>query len=437
MVLVFKIFFFSFLAGSVITFLLSLKQKPKSWPIDLIKNFLGSLFIFSGVVKAIDPLGTAYKMKDYFDAFSQFTGWNFDWLASSSTFLAVFMIVLEIVLGIALILGAYKKIVLPVSAAMLVFFTVLTGFTFGTGYMNSDYYPANARKEAKSSGQDYQFWTEFDERQMKVTDCGCFGDFLKLKPKHSFFKDLILMGVLVILFLGISKIQPWAEPWFLNMKIVGASLFLLLFCFSNYIWGLPMFDFRPYKPGKNILEQRVAAEEPVVKYFFVYKNKNTGEEKNFLVSELTALDKEEWEYVDRIEDVINPGVPAKIQNFYASDEDGVDVTDHVLENPEYSFWILSKDLKKSKKKAWAELNEISKLADQEGLEMFVFTPSNFEDFRHEVQAAYPFYTADKTFVKTIVRANPGLVILQNGNVIDKFHHNHIPSIEKVKEIIGE
>ena len=106
---VFKIFGFSLLAGIVIAYLKSFKQKPKNWTIDILANFLGSLFIFSGIVKAIDPLGTSYKMKDYFDAFSQFTGFSFELLASISTFLAVFMIVLEIVLGVALIIGFKKK----------------------------------------------------------------------------------------------------------------------------------------------------------------------------------------------------------------------------------------------------------------------------------------------------------------------------------------
>ena len=235
---VFKIFGFSLLAGIVIAYLKSFKQKPKNWTIDILANFLGSLFIFSGIVKAIDPLGTSYKMKDYFDAFSQFTGFSFELLASISTFLAVFMIVLEIVLGVALIIGFKKKITLGLSAAMMIFFTILTGFTYLTGYINPDYYDIITRHELQAAGQDFPVFVKYDDLQMKVTDCGCFGDFLKLEPIVTFIKDVFLMFVLITLLMRIKIFNNFLEIRSLGLKwpvVVCFSCFsVLAITFGDY-----------------------------------------------------------------------------------------------------------------------------------------------------------------------------------------------------------
>jgi len=429
-----KIFGFTFLAGVVITFLKNLKQKPSSRIVSILQNFVGSLLIFSGVVKAIDPLGTAYKMKDYFDAFSSFTGVSFAWLSNMSVSLAVFMIVFEIVLGVALIIGFKNKLTLAGTTLMMVFFTILTGFTFLTGYINPDFYDLRKRTELREAGEKVQVWTSFDERQMKVTDCGCFGDFLKLTPKLSFFKDIFLMIILVILIVGNKHIKPFFGNTFSWVKIGGTTVAFLLFSFSNFVWGLPIVDFRPYKIGKNIVEQRVAQRPAIIQYNFVYKNTASGELKELSQDDLKGFDFTGYEYVDRKEKVLDAGIPAVITNFAAFDEDGFDMTDDILENPDYSFWVLSKSLNKSYKPAWSKLKDLSVLADEKGLNMFAFMTSSFPDadeFRHENQAAFPFYQADETFIKTVVRANPGLVLLKNGVVIGKWHHKDIPTKEEL------
>ena len=436
-----KIFGFSLLAGIAFTFIKrAIKGNPSSWLVEIVQNFLGSLFLFSGFIKAVDPLGTAYKMKDYFDAFGSFTGINFDWLASTATFQAVFMIILEIVLGTALIVGWKKKFTLPVTAAMMIFFTILTGFTYLTGFVNPDYYDLATRHELQAAGENIQVWTKFDERQMKVTDCGCFGDFLKLAPKVSFFKDIFILLVFSVLIFGRKHIQPFLSGSLGWIKIGSVTLFSLIFCFSNYIWGLPVFDFRPYKIGNNIPIQRVAERDAVIEYNFIYKNNDTGEEREVIASEISSLEKGKWSYVDRVDNVIDAGIPAKINNFAAFDEDGHDLTDEILANPDYSLWVLSKSLKKSDKDSWEDLQEVSDYAETNNLKMFAFMASDFDEadeFRHEMQAAYPFYQADETFIKTVVRANPGLVLLKNGNVMGKWHHNNIPSFQEIENYIDD
>ena len=432
---VFKIFGSSFLAGIVIAYLKSFVKKPSNWSIEILTNFLGALFIFSGFVKGIDPLGTSYKMKDYFDAFSQFTGFSFEWLANMSTFFAVSMIVIEIVLGIALIIGFKKKITLGISAAMMIFFTVLTGFTYLTGFINPDYYDITTRQELQAAGEHIQVFVKYDKLQMKVTDCGCFGDFLKLEPRVTFLKDVFLMFVLLALFLGIRHIKPFLGNTFSWMKILGSTLFFLLFCFSNYIWGLPLVDFRPYKIGNNIVEQRVEVPDKL-NYGFTFENMETGETKRVAMADYTAAKTDPmWEFTgDQDNIVLEKGIPAKIANFGAYNEDGFDVTDDILYNESYSFWVLSKSLSKSNVEAWTDLNAVSAYAIENDFAMFAFMTTNFEDaeiFRHEHQCTYPFYQADETFIKTVIRSNPGLVLLKNGVVMGKWHYSDIPNKEEI------
>ncbi len=436
----FKIFGFSILAGIVISYLKSFKKKPSNWNIEIITNFLGALFIFSGFVKAIDPLGTAYKMKDYFDAFSQFTGVSLDWLANMSTFLAVTMIVLEIVLGVMLIIGFKKKLTLGLSAAIMIFFTLLTGFTYLTGFINPDYYDILTRQELKAAGESVPVFVEYDKLQMKVTDCGCFGDFLKLEPKISFFKDIFLMLVLGILFFFNKHIQQFFGDTFSWLKVAGTSVFFLLFSFSNYIWGLPLVDFRPYKIGNDINALRVEIPDKL-EYGFVFKNVSSGEEKRVAMADYGAYKADpEWEFTNEQDNIVlEKGVPATIANFNGFDENGFEVTDDVLHNEDYSFWVLSKSLDKSKMKAWDKLNEVAAYAEENNQEMFAFMTSNFEDsdkFRHDHQASYPFYQADETFIKTVVRSNPGLVLLKNGIVMGKWHHSDIPNKEEMAAYIN-
>ena len=436
---VFKIFGGSFLAGIVLAYLKSFMKKPSSWFVEILANALGALFIFSGFVKAIDPLGTAYKMKDYFDAFSQFTGWSFEWLANMSTFLAVTMIVLEIVLGVALIIGFKKKLTLGLSGAIMIFFTILTGFTYLTGYINPDYYDVFTRQELKAAGEDIQVFVAYDELQMKVTDCGCFGDFLKLKPKVTFLKDVFLLFVLALLVWGMKHIQQFFGGLFSWVKVAGTGLFFLLFCFSNYIWGLPMVDFRPYKIGNDINAQRIEIPDKL-EYGFIFRNVNTGEEKRITMAEYSAYKEDpQWEFTNEQDNIVlEKGVPAKIANFGAYDDDGFDQTDDILLNEDYSFWVLSKSLSKSNKDAWEDLNEVNAFAEKQGLNMFAFMTSSFEDaeeFRHEYQCAYPFYQADETFIKTVVRSNPGLVLLKGGIVMGKWHHSDIPSEDQMAKYI--
>jgi hypothetical protein len=321
----------------------------------------------------------------------------------------------------------------------MIFFTILTGFTYLTGYINPDYYDVFTRQELKAAGEDIQVFVAYDELQMKVTDCGCFGDFLKLKPKVTFLKDVFLLFILAVLVLGVKHIQQFFGGLFSWVKVAGTGLFFLLFCFSNYIWGLPMVDFRPYKIGNDINAQRIEIPDKL-EYGFIFRNVNTGEEKRITMAEYSAYKEDpQWEFTNEQDNIVlEKGVPAKIANFGAYDDDGFDQTDDILLNEDYSFWVLSKSLSKSNKDAWEDLNEVNAFAEKQGLNMFAFMTASFEDaeeFRHEYQCAYPFYQADETFIKTVVRSNPGLVLLKGGIVMGKWHHSDIPSEDQMAKYI--
>ncbi len=372
-------------------------EKPANPVIAFIQDFVGVLFIFSGFVKAIDPLGTAYKMTEYFHEFDMM------FMDDFALAFAIFMIVFELVLGVALLLGYKKEITIWLSLLMIIFFTFLTGFTAYTG---------------------------------KVTDCGCFGDFIKLKPLQSFYKDIFLTVLILILLFGKKHIEPVISKLPAAALLVFIAVISTWYNFKNFHFNEPQFDFRPYKIGNHIPDQMTVPDslKPIKDFVFVYKNKTTGELKDYKTDELGNVNYDEWDYADRKEIIIREGEQPKIANFRIDNENGENISEDLLNDPNYAFWIIAYDLKKTEKSAFSEkLNAIAAKAEQDGYNVFVATATSpTEAFRHEVQAAYPFYSGDATFLKTIVRSNPGLLIVKNGTVAAKYHHRHFPAYDEIK-----
>ncbi len=385
------------LAVSVLRFFI---HRPASVLTAYVQDFVGVLFIFSGFVKAIDPLGTSYKMIEYFHEFG--TGFMEPFALS----FAIFMIVLELMLGVALLLGYKKELTLWLLILTILFFTFLTGFTAYTG---------------------------------KVTDCGCFGDFIKLKPIQSFYKDVFLTALILFLYFRRKYIEPLISSFPSAVIIVLVTIVSTWYNFRNFYFDLPQFDFRPYKVGNYIPDMMTVPDDkkPVVEFVFVYKNKNSGEEKNYKADELGEVDYDNWEYKDRKEIVIREGEQPRINNFRIDNEDGENISDALLSDENYAFWVVAYDLKKACPHAFKEkLNPIAERAQAAGYQFFtVSATTSVENFRHEVQAAYPFYSADGIFLKTIIRSNPGLMIVKNGTVVAKYHHRHIPVYEELEKSI--
>ncbi len=462
----------------------------KDWITTFFQNFVGALFIFSGWVKAIDPLGTAFKMEQYFAEFEytfeetwmSFLAPMFPWLAGFSIAFSVFMIVFEIVLGIMLLVGSRPKFTSWALLLLVLFFTFLTGFTYLTGHVPQD---VNFFEFGK--------WDSWVETNMKVTDCGCFGDFLKLKPKVSFLKDIfLLIPAFWFLFRSDKMHQLFSKQTRTGLLVAG-TLGFLLYCFSNYVWDLPHLDFRPFKVDTDILavrqaEQEAQANVKVVSYRMT--NKQNGEIVELpyaqFLKEYKSYPKEEWEY-EQIK--TEPAIEAtKISDFSLTDAEGNEMADEVLNEANYNFMVVSyklygtsstKEIKQEfpiftmdtipdteadlgyrieRKPSGTEVrttketvydweekfansyrNLINPFADEAikaGFKVYGIaggaSASTIEDFRNSTEANYPIYEADDILLKTIVRSNPGVVLLKNGKIIMKWHQDKLPSFAEVQ-----
>jgi uncharacterized membrane protein YphA (DoxX/SURF4 family) len=455
---VYTIFLYVGIAGLLLTALRFFFAKPANVLINFLQNFIGSLFIFSGFVKAIDPLGTSYKMHEYFEAM------HMEFMNPMSTPFSVFMIVLELALGLAIILGWRPKLTAVLLLLMTLFFTLLTGFTYLSGYSPTltfwglfflavfGFAVAGIAERAfgRNAGlglgvlalvlifisvkfTHLSFAANFSETKMKVTDCGCFGDFIKLKPWETFWKDVFLDVLIVFLTINYKKISSLFTELPRAILVYGVTTVSLIFCLYNFMWNEPVIDFRPYKIGSDINEMRKVLKPEVKDYVFIYKNKKSGEEKEFKTAELSAIT-EDWEYKDRKDIVLDPGIPAKITNLYVFDQEHVDITDSLLNNPEYSLAVISYKLSKSCDCCFKDhLNDIAAKCDKAGIQFYAITSEDPEEFRHKHQCAYPFYMADETPLKTIMRSNPGLVLLKKGVVVNKWHRKHFPTYEELEK----
>lgn len=386
--------------------------------------FVGILFIFSGLIKANDPVGFGIKLEEYYDVFAEKFHWtaflfNAEWLLNSIDIQAVFLTTLEVALGIALILGIWRNLVAWLLLLMILFFTWLTGFSAITG---------------------------------SVTDCGCFGDAIPLTPWQSFYKDLILVTLIFVIFF----MRKWIKPIF--NPLLSIIIFSILTAFTLWV-NLQVLkhdvfiDFRPYAIGKNITEQMkipADAKPDIVQMRYEYTNKKTGEnvKLKFLNTELTdkiklaeltkySGDKENWKLDTSYTKIIKKGFRAKISDFAVSDENDTYITDNILSNPDYSFMIVAPHFDKTSNEGWEKIIAVQKEAEKEGIFTFALVGESrdkIEIFRHDKQAAFPFYTGDGKVCMTIGRTNPNIVLLKNGTIIDKWSWRDLPSFAEIKSL---
>lgn len=350
----------------------------------------GSLFIFSGVIKANDPLGFSYKLKEYFEVF------GIEWLVPAAVFLAIFICIFEIVVGLMLLLGFRTKLTLWLLVVMIVFFTFLT---FYSAYFN------------------------------KVQTCGCFGDFLKLTPWQSFSKDVFLLIMIIILCFGHNYIPPIFGDALLKTLLFFGVLAAIAFPVYTYNY-LPIWDFRPYKVGTDIYK----AIHPQVNYFYLLKNKKTGEKKEFAAWPENW--DTQWDYVsNRTENADKSVVP--IIGFVMHNEYGEDYADEFLQKEGNKFILVEYDLNKANKKIQGRINDFAAVCALNNVEFVGLTSSDsltVMNFKKEHHITYPFYTnGDDVPLKTMMRSNPGLMLLDNSTVVHLWHYNSFPSFNDVKD----
>lgn len=413
---------------------------PFKW---FIQYFMGSLLIFSGLVKGVDPLGTAYKMQDYFTEFGAQGLPYMDIMHEYALPFSLFMLVLELVLGTCLVLGLGQRKTTWTNLTMMLFFTFLTGFNYLTGYTS---------KSEQVNILHFARWENFSDGNIRITDCGCFGDFLKLKPIETFIKDIIYTVLSLFLVFNTGKLK---ELFPLHTKLGPIKLRTLIvtiligvatwFCFQNFYLDKPMVDFRPFAEGIDMRAAKKAcdADVAVVETMYTYNNSETGKqqivnsknlmdfpylwkEKNAAGETVWKADKEKTEAI-----TIHEGCNSQIQYFRFDD---------ILDNTKYSFLVVGGNLDKSDKAAFKQISEVAAAGEKEGYStqaLYYFTKKQtVDEFRHDVNGAYKFKTADDKLLKTIVRANPGLLLLKDGKVIKKWHHKHIPTYDEVKAFMN-
>lgn len=336
--------------------------------------FLAILFLFSGFVKGVDPLGTAYKIEDYLLAY------QLDFLFSLSLFFAFALIAFELSLGIFLLFNLLPKYTWRASALLMVFFT---------------------------------FVTLYDALYNPVPDCGCFGDALILTNWETFYKNLVIDGFLVIALFEVRK------PIKIKTHLLWALLIYFAFvAFSYYnLKHLPLVDFRSWKKGNQIFNP----DQKPIDIYLSYKNIHTGETQEFLSPNYPYQDTAwlaEWEFQDSRE--FNPNPPASIMLF---DLDSEEVTNEVLGFPDKSLLIVSYSLNQLSNNQILAIKNTIQLAESESIPVYLITASianQINVFTKNNSIDIPFFMADDIDLKTIVRSNPGLILLENGYVRNKW-----------------
>lgn len=376
----------------------------KKAALNFARIFVGVLFIFSGLIKANDSLGFGYKLQEYFDVF------HISFFSPYATGIAIFLCVLEIVLGALLLLGFWSKKVTTGLLGIIIFFTFLT----------------------------------FVSAAFKVvTSCGCFGDAIPLTPWQSFSKDLILLLLIVYLFIHRNKILPVSYNAGVQ-KIAAISVVAISFIFSIYTYTyLPVIDFLPYKIGASIPESMKIPEGAVpdeYQIMYTLKNKATKEtkemsDKDYLKTEIWKDNN--WEIVGKpVSKLIKKGYEAKIKDLIITDASGTNYTTELIENPYYNFIIVAYNLKDTNEDAIAKLNALTLDAtEQYNLRTVLLTSNSAQDadaFSKKHKLFAEIFYADAVPLKSMVRANPGILLLKNGVVINKWSYQSMPSFEKLK-----
>ena len=363
--------------------------------VNLCRMALALTFILSGYVKAIDPLGTQYKLNDYAAAM-HLSEYIPDWLTLTG---AIALAMTEFALGIFMLFAIRRHLVSRLMTAMMVMMTLITVWIF----------IANP-----------------------VKDCGCFGDAIKLTNGETLLKNIVLLAAAIVTAMRpldmarlISKSNQWIVTNYTLVYIVCTSLYCL--------YALPTFDFRPYHIGADIkkgMEIPEGAEQPEFETTFILKK--NGQTREFT---LDNYPDSTWEFVDSKTVQTRQGYEPPIHDFSLTDtETGDDITDNVLSHKGYTFLLISRSLAYADDSNFGDIDQIYEYASEHNIPFYCVTASTDSDinrWRDLTGAEYPFCTADETTLKTIIRSNPGLLLLKDATVIGKWSHNQLPDPDEL------
>ena len=377
-----------------------MEKNYKKIAVEISRVILGIVFIFSGFVKAVDPWGGAYKIQDYFAAFGVS---DFNFLAMPLSFLQA---AVEFGVGVSLLIGIYRRINSILALLIMLFMTPLT------------LYLAIANP---------------------VTDCGCFGDALVISNWHTFYKNIFLLIAAIIIFVWselmfmfFSRKRYFKTSLWIYIFIIGVSLY----CF-RYI---PVIDFRPYKIGANIPEKMKItedAEQPEYDIKLLYSQ--DGLVKEFSLDNYPK-DDSTWTFVDTKTRLIKKGYEPPIHDFSITDADGNNITHEIIYNRSYTFLLIAHKLEEAKDSNVDKVNDIFDFSKDAGYDFYALTSSLSEDIQNWIEntgAEYPFCTTDDITLKTIIRSNPGLLLIKNGTIIYKWPNTKLPDVDKLNKLIEE
>ncbi|MEO7213804.1 BT_3928 family protein [Mucilaginibacter sp.] len=370
---------------------------------------VGLLFIFSGLIKANDPLGFSYKLEEYFEVF------HLTFLNGFALSAAVILCALEMLLGFALLVGTRAVSVIWGLLLLIIFFGFLTFY--------SAYFKV-------------------------VQTCGCFGDAIPLTPWQSFSKDMLLLLLVLVLFVNRKTITPLVGQKTGDKLLITATVLSLGFGLYTYNFS-PVVDFLPYKIGANILEEmKTPPGAPADVYEITYhlKNKKTAETKLMTDKEYlkTAIWKDtNWEIVGTPESVLlKKGFEPKIRDLNIQDAQGNNYNQELLSRPFYTLVIVAYNLEETNVEAIGRINAISADLIKNFNTRVILLTSNpaqsAEAFAKKNNLVSELFYADGVPLKSMVRSNPGIMLLKNGTVVNKWHYHSLPKYEDlVKEYFSK
>lgn len=368
-------------------------QKLRITVVNVCRFVLAATFIFSGYVKAIDPLGTLYKLKDYAAAMS-LNGLLPDWVLVG---VAIALGALEFALGVFMLFAVRRHVVSRITLAFMTAMTVLTLWIFVAD---------------------------------PVKDCGCFGDALKLTNGETLLKNIALIACAALVAwrpTDMARFISRSNQWIVRYYTVAYIVITSVYC----LYTLPIFDFRPYHVGTNIkqdMEIPEGAEQPEFESTFLLRK--NGETREFT---LDNYPDSTWEYVDTRTVQTKKGYEPPIHDFALTTCDtGEDITEQVLTKKGYTFLLVSPRLAVADDSNFGDIDQIYEYAEENGADFYCVTASandEIERWRDLTGAEYHFCNADETTLKTMIRSNPGLMLLKDGTIIGKWSHNTLPQTD--------
>ena len=366
---------------------------------NLCRIIVGIVFIYSGFVKGIDPLGSDYKFTDYFNAFGM------GWMNATTLFFSFALSLAEFLIGIALLFNLWVSRMAWGSLLFMAFFTPLTLVLALTN---------------------------------PVSDCGCFGDATILTNWQTFWKNIILLLLAIMIFV-------YRKEYKSSLPLVGQFSFLALagagmLCLSVYCYRhLPVLDFRPYAVGKNITEgMRLpeGAEPDQYEVTLKYKNKQTGEVQSFTEENYPWQDTLNWEYESSSERLVKKGYITPIHDLVIEHPTLGNITEEILEDDNHTILAVAYNLTQSDVQYQPAINRLAEYAQEKGIRFYGLTSSSerdIETYKKRYHVPYEFCTADEIQLKTMIRSNPGVIILREGTILDKWAGKDVPDVKELQD----